>query len=87
MRTSSTNASGCSKAAKWPPRSSSFQCRMSVKRLAAHRREGRGFSLGKIEHPAGTVTTSVVAPAKRRWTCLKLSQYNRAADAPVPGSQ
>ena len=24
-RTSSTNSSGCSKAAKWPPRSSSFQ--------------------------------------------------------------
>ncbi len=45
-----------------------------MNRLPAHRSEGLGFSSGKIEQPVGTVTTSVFAPANRRWTCLKLSQ-------------
>ena len=40
-RTSSTNTVGCSSAAKWPPRSSSFQYRRSVKSGSAQRRDGR----------------------------------------------
>ena len=40
-RTSSTNTAGCSSAAKWPPRSSSFQYRRSVKSGSAQRRDGR----------------------------------------------
>lgn len=61
-RTSSTNRSDCSKAAKCPPRSGSFQWRMSRKRFSAHRRDGRWSSLGKIEQPVGTATVSVVGP-------------------------
>jgi hypothetical protein len=34
---------------------------------------GRGFSLGKGERPAGTVTMSVVSVVKSCWTGLKLS--------------
>ena len=40
-RTSSINDAGCSSAAKWPPRSSSFQYRRSVNRGSAQRRDGR----------------------------------------------
>ena len=40
-RTSSINDAGCSSAAKWPPRSSSFQYRRSVKSGSAQRRDGR----------------------------------------------
>jgi hypothetical protein len=47
---------------------------MSVKRLAAQRRDGRGFSRGKTEQPAGTVTTSAVSAANVCWTSRKLSQ-------------
>src|SRR6266508_2006879 len=60
---------------------------MSVKRLAAHRRDGRCSSLGKIEQPVGTVTVSFVEPEIHSFTCLMLSQYSRAEEAPVPGSQ
>jgi hypothetical protein len=54
---------------------------MSVKRLSAHRRDGRGLSLGRIERPVGIDTTSVVPAVKMRRTSLTLSQYSRAADA------
>ena len=40
-RTSSINDAGCSSAAKWPPRSTSFQYRRSVNRGSAQRRDGR----------------------------------------------
>ncbi len=41
--------------------------------------------MGKIEHPVGTVTGSTARePLRHR---LKLSQYRRADEAPVPGSQ
>ena len=40
-RTSSTNNAGCSRAAKWPPWSGSFQYRRSVKSGSAQRRDGR----------------------------------------------
>ena len=73
-RISSTNSSGCSKAAKCPPRSSSFQWRISRKRFCAHRRDGRWSSLGKIEQPVGTATVSVVRPEIHSFTCLMLSQ-------------
>lgn len=46
---------------------------MSVNRRAAHRRDGRGFSCGNTEQPAGTCTWSVVSPAKVRCTSRKLS--------------
>ena len=55
----------------------SFQYTMFGKRLAAHRRDGRGFSFGKIEHPVGTVTVSDmddVDELNRFCTALKLSQ-------------
>ena len=55
------NRLGCSQAAKWPPRPGWFQCTMLVKRRWAQRREGRGTSLGKILHPAGTVMLSLAA--------------------------
>src|SRR5687767_1980163 len=76
VRTSSTNTEGSSIAAKWPPASSSFQCRMSVKRRSAHRREGRKISPGNSDIPDGT---SIVPPPRK---ALKLSQYRRADDAP-----
>src|SRR6266498_3024099 len=60
---------------------------MSRNRLAAQRRDGRCSSLGKIEQPVGTATVSLVGPEIHLFTCLMLSQYRRAEDAPVPGSQ
>ena len=66
--------SGCSSAAKCPPRLGSPQCRMSTYRLAAQRREGRGTSLGKMVQPVGAVTTSVVAAVNHEDTSRMLSQ-------------
>ena len=57
------SVAGCSKAAKWPPASSSFQWRMSVKRRSAQRRDGRKISLGKIDMPDGTSIVSRRAEA------------------------
>src|SRR5689334_8165630 len=85
-RSSSTNSAGCSKAAKWPPRSGSLQYRMSVKRRSAQRREGRGVSL-KTGAPNGVSTVSVCAPVNQSLTVAKLSQYSRVDEAPVPVSQ
>ena len=79
-RTSSTNGSGCSNAAKWPPRSSSFQWRMSVKRRSAQRRDGAEDLLREDRH-AGRHGDRLV----RRKSVPKLSQYRRADDAPVAG--
>jgi hypothetical protein len=53
----------------------------------AQRREGRCSSLGKIEQPVATVTVSLTSPEIHSLTCLMLSQYRRADDAPVAGSQ
>src|SRR5579863_5345420 len=60
---------------------------MLVKRRSAWRREGRGTSLGKMLHPAGTVTVSLAAVVNHSVTWAMLSQYSRADDAPVPVSQ
>jgi len=60
---------------------------MSVKRLAAHRRDGRCNSRGNTEHPTGTSTAASTEPAIHSFTWRMLSQYSRAAEAPVPGSQ
>jgi hypothetical protein len=60
---------------------------MSVKRRSAHRRDGRCSSRGNTEHPVGTETVSATSPDIHSLTWRMLSQYNRAADAPVPGSQ
>jgi hypothetical protein len=60
---------------------------MSVKRRAAHRREGRWSSPGNTEHPVGTSTVSPTGPEIHWLTWRMLSQYSRAAEAPVPGSQ
>jgi len=87
LRTSSTNRAGCSNAAKCPPRSGSFQYRMSVKRRRAQRREGRWSSFGKTEQPTGTETVSLTVPEIHSLTCRILSQYRRAEEAPVRGSQ
>jgi hypothetical protein len=65
---------GLLEAAKWPRRSSSFQERMSRKRFAAQRRDGRWSSWGKIEQPVGTATESVVSPEIHSLTWLMLSQ-------------
>jgi hypothetical protein len=47
---------------------------MSVKRRSAQRREGRGFSFGKIEQPAGTPTTSAPGRVNSSRTIPMLSQ-------------
>src|ERR1017187_2023272 len=60
---------------------------MSRKRFSAHRRDGRWSSFGKIEQPVGTVTVSWMDPEINSLTCLMLSQYRRAEEAPVLGSQ
>src|SRR5450755_2360281 len=60
---------------------------MSVKRRAAQRLEGRGMSLGNIEHPVGTETVSSVPSLNQVEICLKLSQYSRAEEPPVAVSQ
>ena len=77
------NVLGCSHAAKWPPRSGSFQYTMLVKRRWAQRREGRGTSLGKMLHPAATAMVSPVAVVNQSVTWAMLSQYSRAEEAPV----
>src|SRR5258708_35604400 len=74
FRTSRTNVSGCSKAAKCPPLLSSLKYTSLANLFSAHRLDVRNISFGKIEQPTGTVTGSV---SVRR----KLSQYNRADDA------
>ena len=71
---SSMKASGCSKAAKWPPLSNSFQWTSLVNRFSAHRREPRKTSLGKTLHPTGM-------PMGSKLNLLKLSQYRRADEA------
>ena len=63
-RTSFTKVSGCSKAAKWPPFSSSFQYTILWKRFSAQRREQRMISLGKMLQPVGTSTSPVGGVAK-----------------------
>ena len=60
---------------------------MSVKRFSAHRQDGRCSSRGNTEQPTGTSTVASAGPAIHSFTCRMLSQYSRAADAPVPGSQ
>ena len=60
---------------------------MSVKRFSAHRRDGRCSSRGNTEQPTGTSTVASAGPAIHSFTCRMLSQYSRAAEAPVPGSQ
>src|ERR1700690_3670967 len=57
---------------------------MSVNRVSAHRREMRTISFGKIEQPVGTSTEPPDPSVKLR---SKLSQYIRADEAPVAGSQ
>ena len=54
-----TNVSGCSKAAKWPPRSSSFQYRMSVNRVSAQRRDDPHDLLREDRAPGGHVDGAV----------------------------
>ena len=61
-RTAPVNRLGFSQAAKCPPRAGWFQYTVLVKRRSAQRRDGRGTSLGKTLHPAGTVTM-----CRRRW--------------------
>src|ERR1700732_4973569 len=76
------NISGCSNAAKCPPLVSSLKYATLANLFSAHRRDVRNISLGKIEQPTGTVTESDSASASR-----KLSQYRRAEDAALAGSQ
>src|SRR5215472_16491152 len=60
---------------------------MLVKRRWACLRDGRGTSLGKMLHPAGTVMVSLAAVVNQPVTWAMLSQYSRAEDAAVPVSQ
>src|ERR1700758_2350111 len=64
LRTSLTNVSGCSKAAKWPPLVSSLKYTSLANLFSAHRFEVRKISLGKIEQPTGTATGSVIVRRK-----------------------
>jgi hypothetical protein len=60
---------------------------MSGNRCSAHRRDGRWSSLGKIEQPVGDGDGVLGGAREHSFTCLMLSQYRRADEAPVPGSQ
>ena len=67
------NNSGCSKAAKCPPRGMVVQCVMVY--AASHQLRGAlRISLGKLATPVGT---STLAPPPKE---VKLSHYNRAED-------
>src|ERR1700754_3538452 len=79
-RTSSTNNSGCSNAAKCPPRGIVVQCVTLY--AASHQLRGvRRISFGKAATPVGSSTRPSVTKL------LKLSQYSRADDAPLPVTQ
>ncbi len=67
LRTSSTNSSGCSNAAKWPPLSGALNQRRSVNRVRAHRSDTPRISFGNDDAPDGQVIGSM-------FTVLKLSQ-------------
>jgi nitrite reductase/ring-hydroxylating ferredoxin subunit len=58
VRTSSTNVSGCSNAAKWPPFGSVLKCTRFGKRASHQRRELRKISFGKMLQPTFTETAS-----------------------------
>lgn len=60
---------------------------MSANRRSAQRRDVRGFSRGKIEAPTGTVIRSRTSVLKISQISVRLSQYIRTEDAPVPGIQ
>ena len=55
VRISSTSSSGCSRAAKCPPRGMTVQWTM-LKRFSAHRLGGALISFGKIAAPVGVLT-------------------------------
>src|ERR1700744_2088877 len=80
VRTSSTNNSGCSKAAKCPPRGIVVQCVM----LYAPSHQLRGV------RRISFVNATPPADSRKRWLFtkqLKLSPYSRAEEAPLPVTQ
>ena len=65
-RTSSTSASGCSSAAKCPPRSAAVQRRMSKKR-SAMLRGGLKISFGNARYAVGTSMRGPLAGVQSPW--------------------
>ena len=79
VRRSSVNRSGCSIAAKWPPRGRSAQC-VTLYRRSTHGRGKRSTSFGYRVIPVGTPTYSArVVAVSECWR----SQYRRIDDVIV----
>ena len=89
-RMSSARASGCSMAAKWPPRANSVQ-RCTLKNRSAHSRGGCERSFGNIAKPAGTscdpsfcLTASAI---QRGGPAFSTSKYGMNARPMLPVTQ
>src|SRR5580704_14494809 len=85
-RISVANSSGSSQAAKWPPLSASWKYVRWGYPFSTQLRGARKISPGNVVKPTGSETCGGACPAARAWA-RPLSQYDRAADAPVPPSQ
>lgn len=72
VRTSPTNCSGCSSAAKWPPRSNSDQCVSVGRILAAKVGTGRTASAAKNATPTGMVSGHGPAHVRRKSAMVRL---------------
>src|SRR5262249_32597433 len=82
-RMASTNNSGSSRAAKWPPDGIRVQC-TRLYEASTHVRGGRNSSLGNRATPVGTSTRPSAIPESR----LRLvSQYMRVEALIVPVTQ
>src|SRR5262249_9570807 len=85
-RISAANSSGSSQAAKWPPLSASWRWVRVGWLFWPQLRGARRISRGKVVKPTGSLPCGGGCPAARAWA-RPLSQYARAAEAPVPVSQ
>src|SRR4029077_4636639 len=85
-RSSSEKSCGSSQAAKCPPLSTSLKYVTFGYAFSAQLRGVRQISPGNVVKPNGNVIGGGAWPAALAWAC-PLSQYDRAAEAPVPVSQ
>ena len=85
-RISVANSSGSSQAAKWPPFSTSLKYARLGYACSTQLRGAGKTSPGNVVKPTGSLTSGGACPAVRAWA-RPLSQYDRAAEAPVPVSQ
>src|SRR5580693_5297487 len=81
-------SAGCSQAAKWPPRSRMLQwIRFGIHR-STQRREGRLVSRGYMLTPTGSSSlVDATLASLVGATLATLSQYSRAEEVALPGSQ